>query len=42
MLQDLAFGHLDNHYEDHAPKKGDIVPVCRATESWWQGTGWML
>ena len=25
MLQDLAFGHLDNHYEDHAPKKGDIV-----------------
>ena len=25
MLQDLAFGRLDNHYEDHAPKKGDIV-----------------
>lgn len=25
MLQDLAFGRLDNHYVDHAPQKGDIV-----------------
>jgi len=25
MLQDLAFGKLDNHYEDHAPRKGDWV-----------------
>lgn len=25
MLQDLAFGKLDNHYEDHAPQKGDWV-----------------
>ena len=35
MLQDLAFGHLDNHYEDHAPKKGDIV-LCM------QGNGIMV
>ena len=25
MLQDLEFGKLDNHYEDHAPQKGDWV-----------------
>ena len=27
MLQDLAFGHLDNQYRDHTPQKGDVV-VC--------------
>ena len=27
MLQDLAFGHLDNQYHDHAPQNGDVV-VC--------------
>ena len=25
MLQDLAFGRLDNHYEDLQPQKGDWV-----------------
>ena len=27
MLQDLAFGHLDNQFKDHAPAAGDVV-VC--------------
>jgi len=27
MLQDLAFGHLDNQYRDHSPAPGDVV-VC--------------
>ena len=27
MLQDLAFGRMDNQYRDHSPQKGDAV-VC--------------
>ena len=27
MLQDLAFGHLDNQYRDHQPRGADVV-VC--------------
>ena len=27
MLQDLAFGHLDNQYRDHQPRGEDVV-VC--------------
>ena len=27
MLQDLAFGYLDNQYQNHMPQKGDVV-VC--------------
>ena len=29
MLQDLAFGHLDNQYQNHTPQKGDVVGCIR-------------
>jgi len=32
MLQDLAFGHLDNHYQDLQPRKGDLVFCMRGGE----------
>ena len=41
MLQDLAFGRLDNHYEDLCPDKRTGSSASAAAPSWCVGTNTM-